>query len=128
MFDGVLGSVTINVRADRGGGSNAQVPITFRLANSGEADLEDVAITIHFTVLPGIDPEDPPVPAPNDPALELAPTTTAGNCAAENTTSSATAIACTLGTLASGADATITVTSPQWFRLSTRMELTARGP
>jgi hypothetical protein len=128
MFDGALGFVTVNVRTDRGGGSNAQVPITFRLTNSGQANLEDVAITIRFTVLPGKDTEDPPVPAPDDPALELAPQTTAGTCVAEDTTSSGTAIACTLGTLASGAEATITVTSPQWFRLSIRMELTARGP
>jgi hypothetical protein len=128
MFDGELGSVTVNVRTDRGGGSNAQVPITFRLANSRHASLEDVAITIRFTVLPGTDPEDPPVPAPDDPALELAPQTTMGTCAAEGTTSSATAIACTLGTLPSGAEATITVTSPQWFKFAIRMELRARGP
>jgi hypothetical protein len=128
LFDGALGFVTVNVRTDRGGGSNAQVPITFRLANSGQANLEDVAITIRFTVLPGKDPEDPPVPAPDDPALELAPKTTAGTCAAQDTTSSGTAIACKLGTLASGGEATITVTSPKWFRLSIGMELTARGP
>jgi hypothetical protein len=128
MFDGALGFVTVNVRTDRGGGLNAQVPITFRLANSGQANLEDVAITIRFTVLPAEDPEDPPVPAPDDPALELAPQTTAGTCAAEDTTSTGTAIACSIGTLASGAEATITMTSPQWFRFSIRMELRTRGP
>ena len=105
---------------------NAQVPITFRLANS--ESLEDVSITIRFTVLPGTDPEDPPVPAPDDPALELAPQTTAGTCAAQDTTSSGTTIACALGTLASGAEATITATSPRWFMLSIRMKLTALGP
>jgi hypothetical protein len=128
MFDGALGDVTVNARTDRGGGSNAQVPMTFRLANSGQANLDDVAITIRFTILQGTDPEDPPVPAPDDPPLELAPQTTAGTCAAEDTTSSRTAIACTLGTVASGAEATIAVTSPQWFRFSIGMELTARGP
>jgi hypothetical protein len=128
MFDGALGPVTVTVRTDRGGGSNAQVPIAFRLANTGQASLDDVSITIRFTVLPGKEPEDPAVPGPDDPALELAPQTTAGTCAAENTTSSGTTIACTIGTFASGEEATITVTSPRWFRLSIKMELTARGP
>jgi hypothetical protein len=128
MFDGALGSVTVNVRTDRGGGSNAQVPITFRLANSGQANLEDVSSTIRFTILPGKDPEDPPVPPPDDPALDLSPQTTAGTCEAEDTTSSSTTIACTLETFASGTEETITVTSPQWFRFSIRIELTTRGP
>jgi hypothetical protein len=79
-------------------------------------------------VLPGTDPEDPPVPAQDDPPLELAPQTTTGTCTAEDTTSSATTIACELGTLASGAGATITLTSPEWFKLSISMELRARGP
>jgi hypothetical protein len=126
MFDGALGSVTVNVRTDRGGGSNAAVPITFRLANSGQTGLDDVAFAIHFTVLPPLEPEDPPVPAPDDPPLELAPQTTAGTCAAEDTTSSSTVITCTLGTLTPGTEATITVTSPKWFRLSIEMKLTAR--
>ena len=128
MFDGELGLVTVNVRTDRAGGANAQIPITFRLVNSGQENLEEVATTIHFTVLAGTDPEDPPVPGPDDPALELSPQTTAGTCAAEDTTSSSATIACTLGTLASGAEATITVTSPRWFKLSIEMELTALGP
>jgi hypothetical protein len=128
MFEKTLGVVTVNALADRGGGSNAQVPITFRLTNSGQEDLEDVAVTIRFTVQPSDEPEDPPVPAPDDPPLELAPQTTVGTCVAEDTTSSSTAIACKLGTLAGGAEATITATSPQWFRFSIGMKLTTRGP
>jgi hypothetical protein len=85
-------------------------------------------MTIRFQVLPGADPEDPPVPGPGDPPLDLAPQTTAGSCAAEDTSSSATRIACELGTLEGGADATIATTSPTWFRLAIGMELTARGP
>lgn len=128
MFDGALGSVTVAVRTDRGGGANTQVPITFRLTNAGPASLEDVSIAIRFTILPGTDPEDPPVPAPGDPPLELAPQTTAGTCAAVDTTSSRTTIACTLEQLASDEEATITVTSPRWFRFSIGMQLTARSP
>jgi hypothetical protein len=126
MFDGALGPVTVSARADRSG-EPAQIPITFRLTNDGESNLRRVAITIRFSVLPGTDPEDPPVPAPDDPALELAPQTTRGSCLSEDTTSSATTIVCTLGRLASGAEETITVTSPQWFILDTEMTLTARG-
>ena len=125
MFDGTLGPVAVGVRTDRGGGSNAQVPITLGLTNTGEDSLKDASFTLRFTILPGEDPEDPPVPAPDDPPLELAPQTTAGSCAATETTSSGATIACALGTLASGAAATVTVTSPHWFRFSIGMELTA---
>jgi hypothetical protein len=125
MFDGTLGPVAVAVLADRGGGSNAQVPITFGLTNAGEDNLKGASFTIRFTILPGEDPEDPPMPGPDDPPLELAPQTTAGSCAATETTSSGATIACALGTLASGAVATVTVTSPQWFRFSIGMELTA---
>jgi hypothetical protein len=126
MFDGALGPVTVNARADRSG-EPSQIPITFRLNNAGESNLRRVAIAIRFSVVPGTDPEDPPVPAPDDPPLELAPQTTRGSCTSEDTTSSATTIVCTLGRLASGTEETITVTSPQWFILDTEMTLTARG-
>jgi hypothetical protein len=127
MFDKRQGSLTLNVRTDRGGGMNAEVPITFLVINSGNADLRNVTATIRFMVLPGKDPEDPPVPAPTDPPLDFMPQTTTGTCAAEDATPSSTAIACSLGTLASGAEETITVTSPKWFRLSTEMEFKAGG-
>ena len=125
-FDGALGPVTIEVRTDRGGGANAQVPITFRLRNSGQASLDDVTFTIRFTVLAGTDPEDPPVPGPGDPVLELAPQTTMGTCETEDATPSQATISCAIGTLGSGVLTTITVTSPQWFKLSIAMDLTAR--
>jgi hypothetical protein len=127
MFDGELGGVAVSVRTDRGGGQNAQVPITFRLTNQQE-DLEDVAFTVRFAILPGDAPEDPPVPGPDDPPLELAPQTTTGTCAVEGASSSTTTIACALGTLVGDGEATITVTSPRWFKFSIGMELVARGP
>jgi len=126
-YDDELGDVAVHVRADRTG-EPAQIPIPFQLINTGQADLEDLVFTIGFTVIPSPNPDAPPVPTPDDPPLELSPQTTAGTCTAEDTTSSATSMVCELGTLAAGTDATVTVTSPQWFNLSVQMELTARGP
>jgi hypothetical protein len=127
MFDGALGPAAVSVRTDRGGGANDQVPITFRLSNSGEATLADASFSIRFTVLPGKDPEDPPVPDPGDAVLALSPQTTAGSCVVEEASSSTATLACALGTLSPDQEATVTVTSPQWFRFSVGMELTAQA-
>jgi hypothetical protein len=102
-FEVALGPVTVTASASRGGGTNAQIPITFLLTNSGQANLRGVAITIRFRVVEGTDPEDVPVPDPGEPALELAPETTKGTCATDGATSSAATIDCTLGRLTSGA-------------------------
>jgi hypothetical protein len=125
-FDGTLGHVDVHVRADRTG-EPSQIPITFQLINAGETDLEEVVFTIGFTVIASPNPDAPPVPGPDDPPLELAAQTTQGTCTSEDTTSSATSVVCTLGTLAVSAEATVTVTSPQWFNLDTDMKLTARA-
>jgi hypothetical protein len=109
--------------ADRAGASNPQPPITFTLTNSGDSTLEEAELTLDFTILPNKEPEDPPVPPPGDPPLDLAPQASTGTCATADATSSTATISCELGTLESGAEMTITVISPEWFRYSVEMHL-----
>lgn len=124
FFQGELGPIEVTAIARRDTEST-QVPVEFRVTNPSTTRLEDVSTVIAFQVRAGTDPEDPPVPSEGAPPLQMSPQTTVGQCSEASATPSQTAVRCDMGTLEGGAEALITVVSPDWFRLSVIVTVTA---
>jgi hypothetical protein len=119
-----VGPVEVRAIARRSGQPQA-LPIEFRVSNASTSRLEDVSVSITFQVLPGPDPEDPPVPGEDAPPLMMSPRTSQGQCAEEDTTQSRTTVHCELGALEDEGEALINVVSPDWFKLSVDVTVTA---
>jgi hypothetical protein len=125
-FQRELGPVEVQAIARRDTTTQSRrLPIEFRVSNPSDTRLEDVSVAITFQVLPGPDPEDPPVPGEGASPLVMSPQTSHGQCSEEGATPSRTTVHCELGTLDAHAEAPITVVSPEWFKLSVAVTVTA---
>jgi hypothetical protein len=119
-----VGPLEVYAIARRSGQPQA-LPIEIRVSNASTTRFEDVSVSITFQVEPGPDPEDPPVPGEDAQPLMMSPQTSQGQCAEEGTTPSRTTVRCELGVLEGEAEATITVVSPDWFKFSVAVTVTA---